>query len=156
VSQKVEPIFGAPAGSGPGPRSETIYPEYTIVEPSLWSLKGRIGRESFWTRMLILGAVNMVVGFVVPSVGNLGRLAAAVAVILYLVCSVGLVWLAIVTQVKRWHDMDKSGWMVAWNLTFLYIPIAIVILGCIRGTTGPNQFGADPLRPPVSFRGIAG
>ena len=47
---------------------------------------------------------------------------------------------------RRWHDRDKSGW---WTLIGL-IPVvgAIWILvecGCLKGSDGPNRFGADPL-----------
>ena len=56
-------------------------------------------------------------------------------------------WLGLAAQVKRWHDLDKSGFMVLLNFTFVFIPIAWIILGCIRGTRGPNQYGDDPLAP---------
>jgi uncharacterized membrane protein YhaH (DUF805 family) len=74
--------------------------------------------------------------------------------------------------VKRLHDRDKSGW---WIVLFYIVPSAlieigamidptrttvglmlalvalliiiwaIVELGCLRGTRGPNRFGPDPL-----------
>jgi uncharacterized membrane protein YhaH (DUF805 family) len=49
---------------------------------------------------------------------------------------------------KRWHDRGKSGW---WTLILL-IPIigplwALIECGFLRGTEGPNQYGADPLAP---------
>ena len=50
-------------------------------------------------------------------------------------------------QVKRWHDLDKSGFIVLLNFTFVFIPIACIILGCIRRTRGPNQYGGGPLKP---------
>jgi uncharacterized membrane protein YhaH (DUF805 family) len=71
--------------------------------------------------------------------------------------------------VKRLHDRDKSGW---WLLLFYPLPVvldrigsgagsvgaifslasfaisiwAIVELGCLRGTDGPNAYGPDPLQ----------
>lgn len=55
-------------------------------------------------------------------------------------------WLSIATDVKRFHDRDKSGWWV-W---IILIPGAgaiwlLVECGFLPGTTGPNRFGPDPL-----------
>jgi uncharacterized membrane protein YhaH (DUF805 family) len=90
---------------------------------------------------------------------------------------VGIVYLALVivgifVGIKRLHDRDKSGW---WLLVFYLAPMvlswisailsrngigivlalasfaisiwALVELGCLRGTVGPNRYGPDPLSP---------
>ena len=84
----------------------------------------------------------------------------------------GIVFIAMIVSgvavgIKRLHDRDKSGW---WLLAFYLVPAlldgvgrtmnspvifglaslavsiwAIVELGFLRGTTGPNQYGPDPL-----------
>lgn len=47
--------------------------------------------------------------------------------------------------VRRLHDLDRSGW---WFL-LCFIPligwIILIIWYCVKGTEGPNRFGADPL-----------
>lgn len=55
-----------------------------------------------------------------------------------------VLWPAIATSVKCWHDRDKSGWWVLINL----IPVlgtlwVLVENGFLRGTPGPNRFGED-------------
>ncbi len=55
-----------------------------------------------------------------------------------------LIWPCAAVSVKRWHDRDKSGW---WVLVFL-IPLigvlwTLIANGLLRGTLGPNRFGAD-------------
>ena len=55
-------------------------------------------------------------------------------------------WVSIATDVKRYHDRDKTGW---WVLVVL-IPVVgfvwlLVECGFLRGTTGPNRYGPDPL-----------
>ena len=60
------------------------------------------------------------------------------------VMNVLVLWPAIATSVKRWHDRDKSGWWTLINL----IPVVgiiwvIVENGFLRGTVGPNRFGED-------------
>src|SRR3954454_19649427 len=85
-----------------------------------------------------------------------------------------LTWSGLAVGIKRLHDRDKSGW---WMLLFWLGPgvlggwqttapemgggfvlslaagvIAIwgfVELGCLRGTSGPNRYGRDPLGTPA-------
>ena len=62
----------------------------------------------------------------------------------------GLIWLwtHLAVFVKRWHDRDKSGWMIL----LILIPIVNIIgffwtlieCGFLDGTIGPNKFGPDP------------
>lgn len=113
-----------------------------IVESSIWSFEGRIGRASFWTRQLLLALVGVGVNILVTLLSeSLPPFAIAVAVSWLVVA----VWLSLAIQVKRWHDLDKSGWFVLLNFTLIALPVVIIILGCVRGTSGPNEFGADPL-----------
>ncbi|TAJ96104.1 MAG: DUF805 domain-containing protein [Reyranella sp.] len=53
---------------------------------------------------------------------------------------------SITTDVKRYHDRDKSGWWVF--IVFLPVIGAVWLLiecGFLPGTVGPNRFGPDPL-----------
>jgi uncharacterized membrane protein YhaH (DUF805 family) len=57
-----------------------------------------------------------------------------------------LIWVNLAIQIKRWHDLGKTGWWALVNL----IPvigwlIALIELGFVKGTAGPNRFGEDPL-----------
>jgi hypothetical protein len=56
----------------------------------------------------------------------------------------GGIWFTIAQDVKRLHDVDKSGWFLLLAL----IPIVNFILGLYMlfadGTVGPNRYGADP------------
>lgn len=51
----------------------------------------------------------------------------------------------ILISIRRLHDRNMRGW---WYLLF-FIPYvgwaALIVLFCLRGTTGPNRFGPDPL-----------
>jgi uncharacterized membrane protein YhaH (DUF805 family) len=57
---------------------------------------------------------------------------------------------SIVLQVKRFHDLNRSGW---WSL-LSFVPIAglwvLIQVGFVRGTIGPNRYGPDPLETPTS------
>lgn len=122
------------------------------TESSVWSFDGRIGRFSFWTRGLGWAGANFAAAWFVLSVTNGGESRGVLAIIMNVVWAIGAVWFALATEVKRWHDLDKSGWMVLINLTIVGAPVVSIILTFVRGTTGPNRFGADPLLPPLSPR----
>jgi uncharacterized membrane protein YhaH (DUF805 family) len=54
--------------------------------------------------------------------------------------------------VRRWHDQDKTGWMVLLFIVLGLIPfigwiasIANIVFMCLPGTSGPNKYGEDPL-----------
>ncbi|MGM4920330.1 DUF805 domain-containing protein [Tardiphaga sp. 813_E8_N1_3] len=98
------------------------------------------------------------------------------AILLWLAAIVLIVagtWSGIATGIKRLHDREKSGWwiLVFWlgpsvlsgigstssaSTSFVFhiasfaVTIwAIVELGFLRGTAGPNEYGPDPLAEPA-------
>lgn len=62
---------------------------------------------------------------------------------LLLMLAISLISLSI--NVRRWHDLNKSGWWVLINL----IPIvgglySLIMLGFMGGDQGHNSYGAPP------------
>ena len=61
----------------------------------------------------------------------------------------GLYWLAIflpslAVQVRRFHDQEKSGWMVLLGFVPGVGGLIVLVFMCIEGTRGDNRFGPDP------------
>jgi uncharacterized membrane protein YhaH (DUF805 family) len=54
---------------------------------------------------------------------------------------------SLAVQVRRFHDQNKSGWMVLLG----FIPgiggLIVLVFMCLDGTPGPNRFGPDPKAP---------
>jgi uncharacterized membrane protein YhaH (DUF805 family) len=48
-------------------------------------------------------------------------------------------------SVRRLHDLDRSGWWVLLDLIPVVGRIILLIWFCMKGTDGPNRFGADRL-----------
>lgn len=48
--------------------------------------------------------------------------------------------------VRRLHDTDRSGWWLLIGLIPLIGFIVLIVFFATKGTTGPNQFGEDPIR----------
>lgn len=106
----------------------------------LFAFDGRINRAKFWLAYAILWIVSVVIiGAVVAMDSSFGYFIGAVFYI-------GLIWVGLAVNIKRWHDRDKSGW---WVL-IAFIPLiggiwALVETGFLEGTQGSNQYGPDPL-----------
>lgn len=54
---------------------------------------------------------------------------------------------SIAVQVRRFHDQDRSGWMVLLGFIPYVGGLIVFIFMCLQGTRGPNRYGPDPLDP---------
>jgi uncharacterized membrane protein YhaH (DUF805 family) len=52
---------------------------------------------------------------------------------------------SLAVQIRRFHDQDKSGWMILLGLIPYLGGIILLVFMCLPGTKGPNRFGPDPL-----------
>ena len=64
----------------------------------------------------------------------------------------GLIVPGIAVTVRRFHDVNLSGWWVMAGILLGAVPlvgwiaiIAILVVATLNGTVGENRFGADPL-----------
>jgi len=121
------------------------------------SFSGRISRQPWWLGLIGLAIVQWAVWFVLSMVLGLNTAidptdqaaAAALAgkmMVPIIILALVFIYPTLALYTKRWHDRGKSGW---WTLIVL-VPIiggiwALVELGFLKGTTGSNQYGADPL-----------
>lgn len=113
------------------------------LRASLWSFRGRIGRRTYWIEEMttfFLGLIAYVLavlnGFLKGDTPTSG-----------LVCLpfIALAWVGLAAKVKRWHDLDHSGWMILLDLAVIPLPFTFIYTYFFKGTTGPNRFGADPV-----------
>jgi uncharacterized membrane protein YhaH (DUF805 family) len=128
----------------------------------LFTFQGRINRAKYWLAVVVYLAI-MIVIVALAFLLAFGMLFFVTGGIIYL----GMLISGIAVGIKRLHDRDKSGW---WLLLFYLLPGVlggigsaldmetifalaggaisiwmIVELGFLRGTSGPNQYGPDPL-----------
>jgi uncharacterized membrane protein YhaH (DUF805 family) len=112
---------------------------------ALFSFEGRIDTGTFW-KIAVLNFVGVVIAGAATATLHHGGPRSAVSWIASgLVYGVGL-WMGAATQAKRWHDMDKSGWLALLQFVPLVNFIAFLYLGFNEGTRGPNQYGDAPLK----------
>jgi len=110
-----------------------------------FGIDGRIARKTYWLGVLVYylaAAAGLVVVAILSSLGLPGVILAVLAIAVL----IGMVWASVGVTVKRWHDRDKSGWWIFIGLIPLIGPIwSLVEPGFLRGTPGPNRFGAEPV-----------
>lgn len=115
------------------------------------SLSGRISRKTLWLKWLLplyltlaaLGFLDNLTGgaLLATSQGNHSSALDALGEMLWMIVIIALPWMSIAIQVKRWHDRDKSGWWMLLNAVPLLNLWALVELGFVEGTPGPNKYG---------------
>jgi uncharacterized membrane protein YhaH (DUF805 family) len=139
----------------------------------LFSFHGRLNRLPYWLTSIAILVLTIVLVAVLFTVMDLGVRLFVILGVLY----IPLLWIAFALGAKRLHDRDKSAW---WLLVFYVLPSilsnladsasgvgillllagaalsiwALVELGCLRGTVGPNRFGPDPLEAPSSTSAV--
>jgi len=134
----------------------------------LFSGTGRVPRASFWGTLILAGILTLFIYLmttlivaqdakIYTSGDSLGKVAHTIfiapndlpATQFPAILAFRMVWLAIMAwvcialQVKRWHDLGKSGWLTLLNL----VPgvgslISLVVLGFFKATPNATKFGA--------------
>lgn len=120
-------------------------------DTSIVSFVGRIPRGLMWATWLATAVVLFFASLVLVGLasslptGGLYPIVFAIFFVIYWLLVLSCTWLGLVMQVKRWHDRNKSGWMVLINL----IPVvgacwAFIELGFLPGSKWANRYGQDP------------
>ncbi|MET0710460.1 MAG: DUF805 domain-containing protein [Tardiphaga sp.] len=136
-----------------------------------FSFNGRISREQFlvWYLVLSVALVILVVAIAIPFAFAVGVTFEAAfrrreLEVLYHIASIPFWWPKSALYLKRLHDFGQ-GWAIFWGtmiVSLAYFPLffagyedaakmgvaglaVMLLIGCMKGTLGPNQFGPDPL-----------
>ncbi len=142
----------------------------------LFSFQGRLNRKPYWMTAIAITVFLIVLMLIALGLVGKREFGAAIGVVaLIIILYIPLIWVGLAVGAKRLHDRDKSAW---WLLLFYAAPSvlsgaanrtddigamgvvlhlvsfaitvwAIVELGFLRGTLGPNRYGPDPLAPPA-------
>jgi uncharacterized membrane protein YhaH (DUF805 family) len=101
----------------------------------LFSHEGRINRAKYWLGNLLLGVIGAVASamfeWLHPGLSFFATLL--------------MIYPSIMLSIKRAHDLDRSGHF-CWLLLIPVVHIfPVILLSFVKGTTGPNRFGPDPL-----------
>ena len=110
--------------------------------PNLFTTKGRIPRSTYWIFFIVFYGICALLGYAFDS-GKVSELQKAIVTLLFL----PFVFMGLIVQIKRWHDRNKSGWWVLINLVPCFGALwSFIECGFLKGTTGENRFGPDPMQ----------
>src|SRR4029450_3135561 len=139
----------------------------------LFSFQGRLNRKPYWmTAIATMLIIIVLLLFALILIREHRFEFAGLTLVLLVILYIPLIWVGLAVGAKRLHDRDKSAW---WLLLFYAVPSilssaaarlggggiilhlvsfaitiwAIVELGFLRGTIGPNRYGPDPLPLPT-------
>lgn len=107
LASGARPVSRAPGGGATGERPYDF-------GYSMFAFEGRLRRSHFWINWVILLVFGSVVGLI-PVLGQLVGLV--------------LIWPNIAIQVKRLHDMGRTGWWAA-------LPFGVTLVGVVGAITG--------------------
>ena len=122
--------------------SEEAFQTPKTIGHFLFLFKGRITRRSFWGYLFARILLIVLMGVVSFASRSSTPVDVTLLLILYFLC-----YCDICVAVKRFHDRNKPG---IWYLIIL-VPIVgffwfFIELGFLKGTEGPNAYGADPTK----------
>jgi uncharacterized membrane protein YhaH (DUF805 family) len=116
----------------------------------LFGFDGRISPGSFrlvrfTTHLIFLAAVWAMLSLTPRIVASRDIGPALLLLVFDLATLCAWFWTTAATQIKRWHDRDKSGtWMFVGFIPFVGPLWTLVELWFLPGTVGPNRFGPSP------------
>jgi uncharacterized membrane protein YhaH (DUF805 family) len=104
--------------------------------------EGRLSRLGVWKFQGVLFSVLLMGGGLMELLGEDHPIA-----VIFVLLTLPLMFMSLIVQIKRWHDRDKSGsWAVVSMIPIIGWIWGLIELGYLKGTSGSNTYGRDPLR----------
>ncbi len=104
--------------------------------------EGRASRKEYWTLVLFNVFILILAKLLDRGLGAITH--NGVGDLVYYLCIAVLFLPGIAVNVRRLHDVNKSGWFMFLNLVPIIGFIWILVLTCLDGTRGENKYGSDP------------
>ena len=104
---------------------------------------GRASRSEFWWYWLFLIIISGVIGVIGGFLEAVGEEQVWIGIILQCL-SLVLCISILCAEIRRLHDIGKSGWNLLWNLIPLFGAIYVIVLLCMASQPGENKYGPEP------------
>lgn len=109
---------------------------------------GRSRRKEYWMFALFVTLIYFILAFVFGGFaafsGDEGGGSMGIGGILLILFWLAILIPSIAVGVRRFHDQDKSGWMLLLSFIPLVGGLIVFIFMLLEGTRGPNRYGPDP------------
>ena len=127
--------------------------EYMIMPLKRYAdFHGRSRRKEYWMFVLFQLLLMVPVVLILSLLGGLGAdgdsTFGGILLIIFGLIYLGVFMIpGIAVQVRRFHDQDKSGWLILLGFIPYVGSIILLVFMCLEGTKGTNRFGPDPKDP---------
>ncbi len=108
---------------------------YLTVLKKYAVFKGRARRKEFWMFMLFNAIFSVVLGLVDGMLGTQ---------FFGLIYSLAVLIPSIAVNVRRLHDIGRTGWWVLIGLIPVIGFIVLIVFAATEGDKGSNEYGSDP------------
>ncbi|MGJ8683528.1 MAG: DUF805 domain-containing protein [Nonlabens sp.] len=112
--------------------------------------EGRARRTEFWYFRLFQIIVVLGLAFLCVPLAVIEERLIVLPIILIIIFAIGTILPSLASSVRRLHDTGNSGWLILLDI-FCTNGLVMIVMGCIEGKIGPNQYGPDPKRPNTDF-----
>jgi len=113
------------------------------MNTKFFSFDGRSKRSGYWGvsfgTFFVLVVVMTVLDALFPGVGEQPS---NVSLVIFMIVLIPYSWINLAVQIRRWHDLDRSGWMMLIGLIpVIGAIVLVVVLGFFPSTPGENRYG---------------
>ncbi|HEX3890293.1 MAG TPA: MFS transporter [Verrucomicrobiae bacterium] len=130
---------------------------------NLFSFAGRVPRSAFWGMTIMIHILCAFIYFITEKIVGKGVLQNEPALIFFAVTAAVAIAASLALNVRRWHDLDKSGWLAAtyfipvaaafasvivfgfenkiYLVAVALAVVAMIVAGFKKGIAGPDKFG---------------
>jgi uncharacterized membrane protein YhaH (DUF805 family) len=110
-----------------------------------FKVSGRASRSEFWFFQLFYVLILLVLGMPI-----IGGYIPYYPLLIFVLLSIPAMFCI---QVRRFHDLGKSGWWMLLNFIPYIGGFIVLVWCCFKGTIGPNEFDDESDRVPPSISG---
>lgn len=109
-----------------------------------FSFFGRASRTNYW--LITVGGPLLLIAIDAITRPMFDRMGSSpIKGIIIISVLIPIFWLIIAVQVRRWHDLGRSGFYFLINLIpYLGLLVTTIILGFFSGTEEANEYGEKP------------
>jgi uncharacterized membrane protein YhaH (DUF805 family) len=120
----------------------------SAIKKDYFSFDGRINRQPFWMRTLMLWVAIFVlamIGALLMTIAGDSSVVAGIVGLVAIVAYIPLLIAALSLNIRRCHDRGRAGWFFILSVVPIVSIWYLIEIGFLPGTPGSNEYGDDPL-----------
>lgn len=116
-----------------------------MVKRDYFSYTGRLNRKIYFIRSLVLVVLECILFVLIDELDTRSDDFSLILMLLSFILLCLCIVADFMLDMRRFHDLDKSGYFALLSLIPAITPFLYLYLFLMPGTKGANQYGNDPL-----------